>query len=114
MTLTKVGVFCIYNYLFWFLNKINLINTLEINIMAVKSEKVEGKLIICELDSSNLTKTIYDTENQQLTATFKNGSVYQYENVPHKIFVKFRMAESQGKFFNTEISKKYSFKKMTN
>jgi hypothetical protein len=82
--------------------------------MAVKSEKIEGKLIICELDSSNLTKTIYDTEGETLTATFKNGSVYQYEKVPHKTFVKFRMAESQGKYFNTEISKKFSYKKLTN
>ena len=28
--------------------------------MAIKSEKIQGKLIINEIDSSNLKKTVYD------------------------------------------------------
>jgi hypothetical protein len=45
-------------------------------------------------------------------ATFKNGAEYEYEEVPHKVYTKFRMAESQGKFFNVEISKNYKYKKV--
>jgi len=81
--------------------------------MAIKSEKIDGKLIINEIESSNLMKTVYDTGEEKLTATFKNGIEYEYEKVPHNVYTKFRMAESQGKFFNIEISKKYKYKKIT-
>ena len=81
--------------------------------MAIKSEKIEGKLIINEIESSNLSKTVYDTGEEKLTATFKNGVEYEYEKVPHKIFTKFRLAESQGAFFNKEIAKNYKYKKIT-
>ena len=81
--------------------------------MSIKSEKIDGKLIINEIESSNLMKTVYDTGEEKLTATFKNGIEYEYEKVPHNVYTKFRMAESQGKFFNIEISKKYKYKKIT-
>lgn len=80
--------------------------------MAVKSEKYEGKLIICEFDSTNLKGATYNTEDETLKVTFGNGAQYEYEKVPHKTFVKLRMAESNGKFFNTEISKKFTYKKL--
>jgi len=80
--------------------------------MAVKNEKIEGTKIINEIESSNIKKTVYDTSNKSLIATFNNGAEYEYENVPHQIYTKFRIAESQGKFFNTEISKKYKYKKI--
>ncbi len=80
--------------------------------MSIKSEKVKGKKIICEIDSSNLMKTIYDTLSKTLTVTFKNGNEYEYYKVPHKTFTKLRMAESQGRFFNKEISKKFKYKKL--
>ena len=51
--------------------------------MAVKSEKIEGKQIINEIESSNLIKTVYDTGEKTLTVTFKNGAQYLYEDVPH-------------------------------
>jgi len=81
--------------------------------MAIKSEKIEGRLIINEIESSNLLKTVYDTGEEKLTATFKNGIEYEYEKVPHKIYTKFRLAESQGAFFNKEIAKNYKYKKIT-
>jgi hypothetical protein len=82
--------------------------------MAVKSEKIEGKIILCEFDSTNLKSVKYNTEDESLLVTFGNGSQYEYEKVPHKEFVKLRLAESNGKYFNTEISKKYKYKKVTN
>jgi hypothetical protein len=82
--------------------------------MAIKSEKIQGKQIINEIESSNLVKTIYNLEDKTLITTFKNGNEYQYEDVPHSVYTKFRMSESQGSFFNKEISKKYKYKKLTN
>jgi hypothetical protein len=80
--------------------------------MAVKKTEIVGTKIICEIESSNLVKTEYDTETKKMISEFKNGMKYEYDEVPHNVYVKFRMAESQGKFFNTEISKKYKYKKL--
>ena len=82
--------------------------------MSIKTERILGKKIICEIDSTTLRKAEYDTSNRKLLVTFKGDVQYEYEDVPHSIFTKFRMAESQGSFFNKEISKKYKYKKLTN
>ena len=80
--------------------------------MAITKETISGTNIICEIESSNLIKTEYDSETNKLIATFKNGMMYEYEEVPHKIYAQFRLAESQGKYFNTEISKVFKYKKL--
>jgi hypothetical protein len=80
--------------------------------MAITNTEIIGTKIICEIESSNLVKTEYDSDNQSLIATFKNGIMYEYEEVPHKIYAQFRLAESQGKFFNTEIARTYKYKKI--
>ena len=71
--------------------------------MAIKKEIIQGTKIINEVDSSNLAKTEYDTETSKLVVEFKNGAKYEYDEVPHKIYTQFRMAESQGKYFNLNI-----------
>jgi len=82
------------------------------NVMAIKKETIQGTKIINEIDSSNITKTEYDTETSKLIVEFKNGLKYEYDEVPHKTYTQFRMAESQGKFFNSNISKTYKYKKI--
>jgi len=80
--------------------------------MAILKEEIKGTKIFNEIQSSNLVRTEYDTELKTMIAEFKNGTRYEYEEIPHNIYTKFRMSESQGKFFNTEISKKYKYKKV--
>ena len=80
--------------------------------MAIKKEEIIGTKIINEIDSSNLTRTEYDTETKKLIIDFKNGMKYEYDEVPHAIYTKFRKSDSQGKFFITEISKKFKYKKV--
>ncbi len=80
--------------------------------MAIKKTEIIGTKIICEIESSNLAKTEYDSETKKMIAEFKNGTRYEYDEVPHNIYVKFRMSESQGKYFNSEISKKFKYKKL--
>jgi hypothetical protein len=80
--------------------------------MAIKRTTIEGTKIICEIESSNLVKTEYDSETKKMIAEFKNGMKYEYEDVPHNAYAKFRMSESQGKYFNTEISKKFKYTKL--
>lgn len=80
--------------------------------MGIISEKIEGKIINVDIKSSNLKSASYDTESEVLLITFNNGSIYEYNKVPWTVFTKFRMAESQGKHFNENISRKYSYTKV--
>jgi hypothetical protein len=80
--------------------------------MAVKKETIDGTKIINEIESTNIVRTEYDTTTRKLVAEFKNGAKYEYDEVPHNVYTRFRMAESQGKFFTTDISKKFKYKKL--
>ena len=80
--------------------------------MAVKSQIIEGTRIINTIDSSNLVKTEYDTDTKKMVVEFKNGTRYEYDEVPHQIYTQFRMAESQGKLFSSKIVKTYKHKKL--
>jgi hypothetical protein len=83
-------------------------------VMAILRTNIEGTKIICEIESSNLKTTEYDSETKKLVVEFKNGVKYEYDEVPHNIYAQFRLSESQGKFFNTSISKSYKYKKLDN
>jgi hypothetical protein len=80
--------------------------------MAIKRTEINGTKIICEIESSNLKSTEYDTESKKLVVEFKNGIKYEYDEIPHNIFAQLRLSESQGKFFNTQIAKSYKYKKI--
>ena len=80
--------------------------------MGIISEKIEGKIINVEIKSTNLKSASYDTETEVLQITFNNGSIYDYNNVPWNVFTKLRMADSQGKYFNENISRKYKYTKV--
>jgi len=78
-----------------------------------KSKNYEGSKVICEYDSSNLKRGVYDTETKKLTLTFNNEGLYEYDEVPHEVFAALNLAESTGKYFNTNIKKNYSYRKVT-
>jgi phage baseplate assembly protein gpV len=80
--------------------------------MAILKEEIVGSKIINEIQSTNVTKTEYDTTTKKLVVEFKNGAKYEYDQVPHQIYTQFRMSESQGKFFSSNIAKAYKFKKV--
>ena len=79
--------------------------------MAITKEIIRGTKIINEIKSSNVKNTEYDLDSKKLLVEFNNGIKYEYEDVPHKIYTQFRMAESQGKFFSTNIAKSYKYVK---
>ena len=80
--------------------------------MAITKEEIVGTKIINEVQSSNIVRTEFDTESKLMIVEFKNGMRYQYEGVPHEVYTRFRMTESQGKFFSSDISKKYKLVKL--
>ena len=80
--------------------------------MAITSEIISGTTILNEVESSNIVRTQYDTITKKMIAEFKNGTRYEYSDVPHQIYTQFRTAESQGNFFNKNISKSHTYKKL--
>ncbi len=81
--------------------------------MGIISEKIDGKIIEVSIQSSNLKNATYNTESEDLTITFNNGSIYVYNKVPWAKFTKFRMSESQGKYFNENIAKSHKYQKQS-
>jgi hypothetical protein len=80
--------------------------------MAIVKEEINGTKIKNEIKSSNLKSTEYDTETKELVVEFNNGFKYKYEGVPHQTYTRLRLSESQGKFFTTDIAKKFPYKKL--
>lgn len=80
--------------------------------MSVTSKKYLGENVLTEYVSSNIKSGKYNISTKKLEITFNNGMVYEYEDVPHEIFTELNLAESQGKYFNTNIAKKYAYKKI--
>ena len=80
--------------------------------MGITRETIQGTKIINEIKSSNIKKTEYDTDTKKMVVEFNNGARYEYDEVPHQIYTRFRMSESQGKYFSTDIAKKYKYKKV--
>lgn len=80
--------------------------------MGILKENIDGTKITVEIESSNLTEAIYETSSKNLNVTFKNGNIYEYDDVPWDTFTKFRMAESQGSYFSKNIARKYTYRKL--
>ena len=80
--------------------------------MSIKKEKISGKMIDVQIKSSSLKSASYDCLKSDMYVTFVNGTTYKYSEVPMSVFTKFRMAESQGKYFNKTISPNYLYKKV--
>jgi hypothetical protein len=80
--------------------------------MAITKEQIVGTKILNEIESSNIVRTEYDTLTKKMIAEFKNGVKYEYEDVPHQKYTEFRSSQSQGNFFNKNISKTYKYTKL--
>jgi hypothetical protein len=80
--------------------------------VAITKEQIVGTKILNEIESSNIVRTEYDTVTKKMIAEFKNGSRYEYDDVPHQKYTEFRSSQSQGNFFNKNISKTYTHKKL--
>jgi hypothetical protein len=79
--------------------------------MGITKEIISGTKIINEIKSSNIKKSEYDLNTKKLLITFNNDIIYEYDDVPHKLYTQFRLSESQGKFFSTNIAKSFKYVK---
>ena len=64
------------------------------------------------VSSSNLSAAGYDALSQTLEVEFKNGTIYQYYNVPDALYDGFRHAASKGQFLNMYIKNAYPYSRV--
>ena len=63
------------------------------------------------MPSSVVAAMKYDNHTSTLRIIFVSGIVYDYKNVPEKIYKAMKTASSKGNFLNTQIKGKYDFEK---
>ena len=64
------------------------------------------------VESSSLASIGYDNATETLEIEFRRGGIYQYYNVPSRIFDELMVAGSKGQFFHAYIKSTYSYAKM--
>lgn len=62
--------------------------------------------------SSNIQSIGYDPESKLLEIEFRNGSIYQYNNVPLNEHKSLMSASSHGSYFNKNIRNYYQTKRV--
>jgi hypothetical protein len=73
----------------------------------------KNNLIKAIYESSNIAASTYNSETEDLILIFKSGTQYRYPKVSKSDYMRFEIAESQGKVFNSHI-KKYTYEKLDN
>tara|TARA_A100001037_G_C14601017_1_gene392932 strand:+ start:93 stop:383 length:291 start_codon:yes stop_codon:yes gene_type:complete len=69
-------------------------------------ETIEGNKRVAHYNSSNVLKSVYETNTNRLSLYFKSGFIYEYSSVGNSDYMKFATAESQGKVFHKVIKNK--------
>ncbi len=64
------------------------------------------------VSSSNVSSIGYDAASQTLEVEFKDGSVYQYYNVPNGVYDAFMSAPSKGQFLAYQIKNVYPYSRV--
>lgn len=80
--------------------------------MILKRQEKDG-LIKAMYNSSNIVASIYNSKNNNLEVIFKSGTKYRYDGVTKSDYMRFEIADSQGKVFESHI-KKYPTSKLEN
>jgi hypothetical protein len=60
-------------------------------------------------ESSNVARFVYDETSNTLTVEFKNGSMYDYYDVPVPVYESMKNASSKGRFLAQEIKGNYRY-----
>ena len=64
------------------------------------------------MPSSVVSAIRYDATTLTLRVIYVSGSIYDYKQVPEKIYKDMRVASSKGEFLNKHIKPNYEFEKI--
>ena len=62
--------------------------------------------------SSRIKKAEFYQEENTLVLYFNDGTIYEYNEIAHSVFLKMVSAKSVGKYFNEKIRGHYDFDKI--
>lgn len=79
--------------------------------MLIKRNEKGNKIEVL-YDSSNILASSWDKTTNNLKITFKRGAQYLYKNVKNTDYIRFELAESQGKELNNKIKNEYKYEKL--
>lgn len=82
-------------------------NPLEKYITKITKPDVFMNLI----DSSVLDSVGYDEFSERLVLCFKSNIIYEYQNVPKEVYLRFMGSDSKGRFYIRNIKGKYENRK---
>jgi hypothetical protein len=69
-------------------------------------------LIRQPVQSSNIDSIGYDPEENILQIKFNSGGIYNYHNVPRRVYTTLLAAPSKGKYFHSDIKSKFKYVKV--
>jgi hypothetical protein len=61
------------------------------------------------VSSSNIASIGYDAKTLTLEVEFRDGSIYQYFDVPETVYQEFMRASSKGRFLHANIKGNYRY-----
>ena len=61
------------------------------------------------VESTTVRSVGYERKSRILEIEFQSGVVYQYVDVPARVYEQLWKAESKGRYFNSEIRDAYEF-----
>jgi hypothetical protein len=64
------------------------------------------------VQSSNIASIGYDNQSETLEIEFLNGSIYQYFDVPERVYEELMGADSHGKYLAHIIKGNYRYSKV--
>ena len=64
------------------------------------------------MPSSVIAAMKYDAKANKLRVVYNSGSIYDYKEVPEKVYNEMRKAFSKGEFLNKQIKPNYEFEKI--
>ena len=64
------------------------------------------------MPSSVVAAIRYDITTSTLRIVYVSGSVYDYKDVPEKVYNEMKKSSSKGEFLNKEIKPNYEFEKI--
>lgn len=74
---------------------------------------ISKPLQMLAIRSSSLAQVVYDCHQLVLHVHFRDGSAYEYRNVPHQAYLDLMRADSKGAYFNRHIRNRYPQIKMS-
>lgn len=61
------------------------------------------------MESTTMRSVGYQPKSRILEIEFDSGAVYQYLEVPARVYERLLRAESKGRYFNSEIRETYPY-----